>query len=42
MQTGQDIASMPIEYMDNADCELKINEDTAAELGIDMSVLEEE
>lgn len=42
LANGADIASMPIEYMDNADCELKINEDTAAELGIDMSVLEEE
>lgn len=39
---GADISKMPIEYMNDADCELKINEDTAAELGIDMSVLEEE
>ena len=39
---GADIASMPIGYMKDADCELQINEDTAAALGLDMSVLEEE
>lgn len=36
-----DISSMPIEYMKDADCKLQINEDTAKELGIDVSVLED-
>lgn len=38
---GADISEMPIGYLDASKCELKINEDTAATLGIDMSVLEQ-
>lgn len=34
---GADISTMPIGYMDAAKCELQVNEDTAAELGIDVS-----
>lgn len=34
-------AEMPVEYMDASKCELAVNEETAAALGIDLSVLEE-
>lgn len=34
---GADIKEMPIGYLDASKCALKVNEDTAAELGIDVS-----
>lgn len=34
---GADIKTMPIGYLDASKCALKVNEDTAAELGIDVS-----
>lgn len=34
---GTDIKTMPIEYLDASQCELKINKETAKELGIDVS-----
>ena len=34
---GADIKEMPIGYLDASKCALKINEETAAELGIDVS-----
>ena len=34
---GADIKTMPIGYMDAEKCELQVNEDTAKELGIDVS-----
>ena len=37
---GKDPADMPIEYLSADKCELKINEDTANQLGIDVSSIE--
>ena len=37
---GADITQMPIGYLDASRCELMVNEDTAATLGIDPAVFE--
>lgn len=37
---GADISTMPIGYLDAADCELSVNEEIAEQLGIDISVLQ--
>lgn len=34
LKDGEDISKMPIEFMSESDCELKINEEAAKELGI--------
>lgn len=38
---GADISAMPIGYLDASRCTLKVNEETAQMLGIDLSVLEQ-
>ena len=36
LRDGEDISAMPIEFMSEEDCELKINEEAAQQLGIDI------
>jgi putative ABC transport system substrate-binding protein len=37
---GKDPASMPIQFLPADKCELAVNEETAKEIGIDLSVLD--
>ena len=41
LRDGADPAEMPIQYLDSSSCTLVTNEDTAAEIGVDLSVLED-